>query len=67
MAARVRPPRVALTRFLQGRMVGPPNRPEAQKTVLRQALDFLTEATPENWLLRLPLSWSQALNLDKDA
>lgn len=62
MARMVRPPRVVVTRFLQGRIVGPPNREELQLRVVREALGFIDSATEENWLLKLPFTWSEAVN-----
>ncbi|MFQ5793243.1 MAG: hypothetical protein ACE5JI_22455 [Acidobacteriota bacterium] len=61
MAPRVRPPRVVTTRFLQGRIVGPPHRKTIQLRVLREAVGFMERATADNWLLPLPYTWSEAL------
>ncbi len=61
MARLVRPPRVVTTQFLQGRIVGPPNRKNTQLRVLGDALEFLKKATLDNWLLPLPFTWSEAL------
>ena len=61
MARLVRPPRAVTTRFLRGRIVGPPNRKNTQLRVLGDALEFLKNATMDNWLLPLPFTWSEAI------
>jgi D-proline reductase (dithiol) PrdB len=57
---RIQVPRAVLTRFPRGATVGPPNQPDVQRKVLRDALALLSEASAPGTLVDLPYRWEGA-------
>jgi hypothetical protein len=54
---RIKYPRAALVRFPRGATVGTPNRPEQQRSVLRDTLALLASATAPGTIVELPYRW----------
>jgi hypothetical protein len=50
-------PRMMRVRFPMGNSVGEPNRPDQQRTILRAALELLTELTEPGRLVETSFRW----------
>lgn len=57
---RARPPRSAFLNFPLGNQVGPPDQPDLQRAILRDALALLASVTEPGEIVELPYEWPEA-------
>jgi hypothetical protein len=56
----IKPPRAVFLPFMMGHHFGVPFHKELQRSIVLEALDFLTKAQQSGEVKMLPIKWSQA-------
>ena len=59
LTAQVKPPRSVFVNHPMGNNFGPPNDPETQLQIMREAFDLLDTATEGGVLVDLPREWHE--------